>query len=103
MVDLENGRDAGYYRFESVELAANFVIGATVGGICRIARSRSGARQIRDLAEMVLLGLGADGKTAREAITSTHAHLIECAPRKLSWWHDNAGRHTGKAATLTQV
>ena len=90
MVDLQNGRKGGFYRFSSVELAASFVIGATNGGISRIVTGRSGTHEIFDLTEMVLQGLGVDDETARKAITLTHAHLIRCAPDRLSWWHKNS-------------
>ena len=90
MVDLQNGRNDGFYRFESVDLATSFVIGATIGGINRVVTKGLGAREISELTAMVLQGLGVDGETAREAIASTHAHLVECAPGKLGWWRGNA-------------
>ncbi len=99
MVDLENGRAAGFYRFESVELAANFVIGTTLGGICRVAGSEVGACQIAELARMVLLGLGVDGDLAHDAIGSTQAHLLEYAPGRLAWWRERALRPAGELST----
>ena len=90
MVDLRNGQDGGFYRFESVDLATSFVIGATVGGVNRFVTRRSGAREISHLTAMVLQGLGVDDKTAREAIALTYAHLIECAPGRLGWWHGDS-------------
>ena len=101
MVDLENGRNAGSYRFESVELAANFVIGATIGGISRIVTRKSGAQDIWQLTEMVLQGLGVDSKTARKAISLTHAHLMESAPDRLGWWHRDSGYPAGTVSTGT--
>ena len=99
MVDLRNGQDAGLYRFESVELAANFVIGATLGGIRKVAASKSGPRQVSGLTRMVLLGLGVDDEQAREAIASTHEHLLRCAPGRLTWWHEHAHCLAGEAST----
>ena len=90
MVDLQNGREGGFYRFKSVELAASFVIGATIGGISRIVTGRTGAHEIFDLTKMALQGLGVDDETAGKAITSTHAHLVRCAPGRLGWWHENS-------------
>ncbi len=101
MVDLENGRSAGLYAFESVELAANFVIGATLGGIRRIAASKTGACQIAEQARLVLRGLGLNDRHAREAIASTHAHLIERAPGRLAWWDEHPHRSAGKSSTGT--
>lgn len=103
MVDLKNGQDAGSYRFESVELAANFVIGATLGGICRVAASQSGARQISELARMVLLGLGVTDETAREAVASMHGHLVGSAPGRLAWWNEHAVLLTGEASNRMQA
>ncbi len=86
MVDLQNGRDGGFYQFGSVDLAASFVIGATVGGINRAVTTGSGYREISDLTAMVLQAFGIDREAARKAIALTHAHLIECAPGRLGWW-----------------
>ena len=91
MVDLRNGRDGGYYRFGSVELAANFVIGATIGGISRLVTGRSDDHDVLELAEMVLRGLGVDGDDAGKAVALTHAHVTECAPGRLRWWRANPG------------
>ncbi len=86
MVDLQNGRDSGSYKFKSVAVAADLVIGATIGGINRVVSGGSGAPEISELTRMVLQGLGLDNETARRATTLTYAHLIECAPGRLDWW-----------------
>ncbi len=101
MVDLENGRSAGFYAFDSVELAADFVIGATLGGIRRIAAHGTGACRIAELTRLVLLGLGLDGSQAREVIASTHTHLTEQAPGRLAWWTEQPHRSAGTSATKT--
>ena len=99
MIDLQNGRDGGFYKFESVEVAASFVIGATNGGISRIVARKSGASEISSLTEMVLQGLGVDNQAARKAITLTHAHLDECAPGRLNWWTRNSSSSISSVST----
>ena len=99
MVDLENGRAAGFYRFRSVEQAANFVIGAALGGICQAAGNEVGTCQIAELAQMVLLGLGVDGDRAHEAVASTQAHLLGYAPGRLAWWREHAHLPAGERLT----
>ena len=90
MVDLQNGRESGVYRFISVELAADFVIGATIGGISRFVTGRSSDSDILDLTRMVLQGLGVDEDRTREAITLTQAHVTEHAPGRLRWWRGHS-------------
>ena len=90
VVDLENGRSAGLYRFGSIELATNFVLGATLAGVREAEASEAGAAHIVELTRMVLLGLGVDAERARETILSTRAHVSACAPGRLAWWQGQA-------------
>ena len=73
MTDLENGQDAGFYKFEAVELAASFVIGATPACMYWIAASSSEARQLTELTQLLLLSLGVENKRATRSDRRTLA------------------------------
>ncbi len=88
MVDLDNGRAAGIYRFESIEIAANFVIGSTMGGVSRFIGGKVQPILVFELVRMVLLGLGVADDAARDAIARTYRHLTVQAPLALAWWHE---------------
>lgn len=86
--DLRNGRASGAFDFTSVEAAADFVLGSTMGGVRRFQRGGIGAAQVFELAAMVLRGLGADPARTATAIRLADAHLRAHAPGVLPWWRD---------------
>lgn len=86
--DLRKGSACGAYDFASVEAAADFVVGSTMGGIRRFVRGGVGLAQVFELATMVLRGLGADPARTGTAIRRTDTHLCANAPGVLPWWRD---------------
>ena len=95
MADLENGRAAGIYCFGSTEIAANFVVGSTMGGISRFVTAQVQPAAVFELVRMVLLGLGVADEAARDAIARAHAHLRAQAPHVLAWWRDSTETPAG--------
>ena len=84
--DLESGRASGDYAFTSSEVALDFLLGTTTGGLLRFSLRRGGLAQIRELTTMVLVGLGATPTKARKAVDAGAEHIAQTAPGVLPWW-----------------
>jgi AcrR family transcriptional regulator len=88
---LLEGREAGSLQFGSVEAAIDVVIGASVEAASRILKTRvlDGA-YIREVAVMVMLGLGLSRKQAERAVSHAWQHLQQQSAA-LHWWQPVAG------------
>lgn len=88
---LIDGRDAGTLHFASVEAAMDLVIGTSREGARRILETRvlDGA-YIREVAVMVMLGLGLDRPQAEAAVSEAWQHL-QRQSANLHWWQPVAG------------
>lgn len=83
---LQDGRARGELHFESVDAAVDLVVGLSLEGARRILRTRTlDGAYIRELAAMVLRGLGVPPPDADRAVALAWQRLVDEAA-SLHWW-----------------
>ena len=83
---LADARDQGSLEFESLDAAVDLVIGTSVEGARRMLKTRAlDGGYMREVATMVMLGLGMPRERAEQAVGAAWRHLqSRCAD--LHWW-----------------
>lgn len=61
--DLKDGRDAGKFRFASVQVARDLAVGTILEAMHRLMTSRVSKTYADDVSRMILRGIGADKRT----------------------------------------
>ncbi|MDZ5455147.1 TetR/AcrR family transcriptional regulator [Azohydromonas lata] len=85
-MSLHEGRLHGAVTFDSIQAAMDLVVGTTVEGARRIVRTRTlDGGYIRELAGMVLRGLGVSPLAADRAVSQAWQRLVD-ESATLSWW-----------------
>jgi AcrR family transcriptional regulator len=84
--NLEAGRSAGEYQFESVKVALDYQIGAILAAIRRYATETPPPGALVEMNVLVLRGLGVEASVALEMASQAARIIDEVGPEKLSWW-----------------
>jgi AcrR family transcriptional regulator len=87
--NLEAGRSAGEYQFESVKVALDFQIGAVLAAIRRCTTESPPSAALVEMNVLILKGLGVKSSVARELATQAARIVDEVGPEKLLWWRNS--------------
>ncbi len=93
--DIRLGVETGDYFVESIDTAADLLMGAKHEAIRRIIAGQEDAAYIRDITAMVLRGFGLSHHKAEKSVGDAFARLCNEAPGKLSWWRADAAFAAG--------
>jgi AcrR family transcriptional regulator len=87
--NLELGREQGRLRFDSINVALDFQIGAVMGAIrrCSIDEPPPLSEMI-EVNILILRGLGLDDAEARDVARRAERIVNELGPSKLPWWRE---------------
>ena len=85
--DLRLGVQTGEFKVSSVEAAADLVVGAQTEAIRRtLGGGNQQSAYVRDMAGMVLRGLGVTPAKADRVVAQAYDRLCAEAPGSISWW-----------------
>jgi AcrR family transcriptional regulator len=87
--NLEAGRSAGEYQFESVKVALDFQIGAVLAAIRRCTTESPPLAALVEMNVLILRGLGVKTSVAQELATQAARIVDEVGPEKLPWWRNS--------------
>jgi AcrR family transcriptional regulator len=87
--NLEAGRSAGEYQFESVKVALDFQIGAVLAAIRRCTTESPAPAALVEMNVLILRGLGVKTSVAQELATQAARIVDEVGPEKLPWWRNS--------------
>lgn len=83
---LVDGRDQGTLKFQSLDAAIDLVVGTSVEGVRRMLKTRKlDNAYMREVATLVMMGLGLPPRSARRAVAGAWQHLQQRSA-KLDWW-----------------
>jgi AcrR family transcriptional regulator len=83
---LTAARQEGAIKFASLDAAVDLVIGTSIEGARRMLKARSfDGAYVREVATMVMLGLGLPRKRAEQAVEASWQHLQNNSTN-LHWW-----------------
>lgn len=89
--DIRLGLETGDYLVESVDTAADLLMGAKHEAIRRIIAGGLDVGYIRDMAAMVLGSFGVPHHKAQRSVAQSFERLCQLAPDRLAWWQIDAG------------
>jgi AcrR family transcriptional regulator len=97
--NLELGREAGAFRFDSLVIASDFQIGAILGGVrrCTLDKPPSLAALV-EMNSLTLRGLGIDSAAAADFAARAERILAEVGPANLPWWRDEPPKPARRGA-----
>ena len=87
--NLEAGRSAGEYQFESVKVALDFQIGAVLAAIRRCTSESPPPAAMVEMNVLILRGLGVKTSVAQELAAQAARIVDEVGPEKLPWWRNS--------------
>jgi AcrR family transcriptional regulator len=87
--NLEAGRSAGEYQFESVKVALDFQIGAVLAAIRRCTTESPPLAALVEMNALILRGLGVKTSVAQELAAQAARIVDEVGPEKLPWWRNS--------------
>src|SRR6266851_944191 len=87
--NLEAGRSAGDYQFESVKVALDFQIGAVLAAIRRFATESPPPAALVEMNVLILRGLGVKAPVAVEMAGQAARIVDEVGPENLPWWRSS--------------
>ncbi len=85
--DLEGGRDAGYFRFQDLVAATEFVMGASANTVQAFGRGVADPQRYMETAQhMLFMALGAPEELADRAVAFSRKHLAVWESGELQAW-----------------
>ncbi len=84
--NVEAGRSAGEFQFESVKAAVDFQIGAVLAAVRRCTTESPPPGAFVEMNVLILRGLGVKTSVARELAAEAARIVDEVGPEKLRWW-----------------
>lgn len=90
--NIEEGRRAGQFTFDNVEVALDFHLGLTIQAVRRISRSAYSEAYALDVAALALSGLGMDSRKAAVLAEQSIRDLALIGPAQLPWWRSDYDR-----------
>ena len=84
--DIRRGVETGDYLVQSVDFAADLLMGTKHEAIRRIIAGQRDTAYVRGMARMVLCSFGVSPGKAEKTVEQTFHRLLAEAPGKLSWW-----------------
>ncbi len=85
-MDLKNGVKLGAYKFSSIDVAADLILGAMIEGMRRIMKGASSRLYIETLTGMLFRSLEVPAKKADKIVKAASLRLHHEAPARLAWW-----------------
>jgi len=87
--NVEAGRAAGEFQFESVKAAVDFQIGAVLAGVRRCTTESPPLAALVEMNVLILRGLGVKTFVAQEMASEAARIVNEVGPEKLPWWRNS--------------
>jgi AcrR family transcriptional regulator len=84
---IRAGRSAGVFRFGSLTVATDAVLGILLAGVRQLADSQEPLEPyVAELSLLLLRSLGAAEAAAAAAVAAARARIAEIGPGQLPWW-----------------
>ena len=87
--NVEAGRAAGEFQFESVKAAVDFQIGAVLAAVRRCTTESPPLAVLIEMNVLILRGLGVKTSVAQEMASEAARIVNEVGPEKLPWWRNS--------------
>ena len=87
--NVEAGRAAGEFQFESVKAAVDFQIGAVLAAVRRCTTESPPSAVLIEMNVLILRGLGVKTSMAQEMASEAARIVNEVGPEKLPWWRNS--------------
>ena len=87
--NVEAGRAAGEFQFESVKAAVDFQIGAVLAAVRRCTTDSPPLGVLIEMNVLILRGLGVKTSVAQEMASEAARIVNEVGPEKLPWWRNS--------------
>ncbi len=84
--DLKAGKELGLYKFRSLEITSDFVLGVHIEASKHIFEGHGSPNFVNEINMLLLRSLGVTDGLARRSTRDTERHLFRFGPSKLPWW-----------------